>query len=564
MAATVTLLPPSGSDSNTIYQITGYPISPIQVSKSNLQQDLIEFIVSVIPTGSVLVNPMTTLGDMIYGVGGGTPTRLPGYTANSTGLLNQTGNGTISAAPTWTLPASIPGLPRLGLDANATALRAAPGINGQLGIAIDGYCAISNGTNWTTTPFNFGPTVYFGGLPGTSAFISEPAPRTDGGYCNFLQATQIAPSGAIPIDNALKILNTTDNGAGTVGYASVTLGRSDGTAAGGTYFTMGTIGKPNGTGNDYLTGGFIATNPLLASALGTPMPFGLYQEKLGGSNYFQARRIYFDASLGITAYGITDSQQVGPIAWYVATSGIVVIGGNTVSGTSALQTPTISIGGATVVLGGNFTISGAFTTTLTVTANTSVTLPTSGTLMANPLTTLGDIIYENATPAPARLVGNTTTTQQILTQTGNGTISAAPAWATPNAISGLPLMNNQGRAGMVGSSFNVGQWWFANDGTFGYWNGSNATSPVNLYYGAFIGAGGTVAVSTVLKTSNTGQIASATKGTDYLFAIQATNGSGVTLLGANAPAAIGTVSAPTQWLAMTLPDGTTGYIPVWK
>lgn len=47
----------------------------------------------------------------------------------------------------------------------------------------------------------------------------------------------------------------------------------------------------------------------------------------------------------------------------------------------------------------------------------------------NPMTTLGDIIYENATPVAARLAGNTTTTKKYLSQTGNGTISAVPAWA---------------------------------------------------------------------------------------------------------------------------------------
>lgn len=47
---------------------------------------------------------------------------------------------------------------------------------------------------------------------------------------------------------------------------------------------------------------------------------------------------------------------------------------------------------------------------------------------ANPMTTLGDIIYENATPAPARLAGNTTATKNFLVQTGTGSISAAPAW----------------------------------------------------------------------------------------------------------------------------------------
>ena len=51
----------------------------------------------------------------------------------------------------------------------------------------------------------------------------------------------------------------------------------------------------------------------------------------------------------------------------------------------------------------------------------------------NPMTTLGDIIYEDATPAAARLAGNTTTTKEFLSQTGDGTVSAAPAWAQPAA-----------------------------------------------------------------------------------------------------------------------------------
>lgn len=47
----------------------------------------------------------------------------------------------------------------------------------------------------------------------------------------------------------------------------------------------------------------------------------------------------------------------------------------------------------------------------------------------SPMTTLGDIIYENATPAGARLAGSTSATKNFLTQTGNGTISAAPGWS---------------------------------------------------------------------------------------------------------------------------------------
>jgi hypothetical protein len=46
----------------------------------------------------------------------------------------------------------------------------------------------------------------------------------------------------------------------------------------------------------------------------------------------------------------------------------------------------------------------------------------------SPMTTLGDIPYEDATPKPVRLAGNTTTTKKFLVQTGNGSVSAAPLW----------------------------------------------------------------------------------------------------------------------------------------
>lgn len=59
---------------------------------------------------------------------------------------------------------------------------------------------------------------------------------------------------------------------------------------------------------------------------------------------------------------------------------------------------------------------------------TIANLPSSG--MSNPMTTLGDLIYENATPAAARLAGSTSATKQFLTQTGTGSASAAPAWGT--------------------------------------------------------------------------------------------------------------------------------------
>jgi len=63
-----------------------------------------------------------------------------------------------------------------------------------------------------------------------------------------------------------------------------------------------------------------------------------------------------------------------------------------------------------------------------------------GATFVNPLTTLGDMIYENATPAAARLAGTTSATKQFLTQTGTGSLSAAPAWGTISA-GDVPTLN---------------------------------------------------------------------------------------------------------------------------
>ncbi len=80
--------------------------------------------------------------------------------------------------------------------------------------------------------------------------------------------------------------------------------------------------------------------------------------------------------------------------------------------------------------------------TLTTTGNSGASTFVSNTLniptytlaglggFANPMTTLGDTIYGGASGAATRLAGNTTTAKRYLSQTGNGTVSAAPAWAS--------------------------------------------------------------------------------------------------------------------------------------
>ena len=67
------------------------------------------------------------------------------------------------------------------------------------------------------------------------------------------------------------------------------------------------------------------------------------------------------------------------------------------------------------------------------------------------LTTLGDTLYENATPAPARLPGNTTATKKYFTQTGTGAVSAAPDWETI-AAGDVPQLASYAPTGLTGAT----------------------------------------------------------------------------------------------------------------
>ena len=90
--------------------------------------------------------------------------------------------------------------------------------------------------------------------------------------------------------------------------------------------------------------------------------------------------------------------------------------------------------------------------TLTTTGNSGASTLVGATLnvpeytlaglggFSNPMTSLGDIIYGNAIGAAVRRAGNTTTTKMYLSQTGDGTNSAAPQWSaiTATDINAVP------------------------------------------------------------------------------------------------------------------------------
>jgi len=139
--------------------------------------------------------------------------------------------------------------------------------------------------------------------------------------------------------------------------------------------------------------------------------------------------------------------------------------GNNFDGSAALTQVIASTYGGT---GNGFTkFTGATTaektytlpdaTSTILTSNAAVTIGQGGTGQTtataafdalSPNTTLGDVSYRGASNN-VRLAGNTTTTKQFLAQTGTGTVSAAPAWATI-ASGDVPTLN-QNTTGSAGS-----------------------------------------------------------------------------------------------------------------
>lgn len=94
--------------------------------------------------------------------------------------------------------------------------------------------------------------------------------------------------------------------------------------------------------------------------------------------------------------------------------------------------------------------------------------------------TLGDILYASASNTLSKLAGNTTSSKKYLSQTGTGSISAAPSWSTVDALdlSGV-LQPGQGGTG-TGTAFSKGaivvagaSGFYTQDFNFFFWDATN-------------------------------------------------------------------------------------------
>ena len=82
-----------GNGTNNFSAITGGPLQLLRVNASATGYEFFN--------ATFLTNPMIALGDIIYGAGAGTPTRLAGNSTGNKMFLSSTGSGGSPTAPQW-------------------------------------------------------------------------------------------------------------------------------------------------------------------------------------------------------------------------------------------------------------------------------------------------------------------------------------------------------------------------------------------------------------------------------------------------------------------------------
>lgn len=287
---------------------------------------------------------------------------------------------------------------------------------------------------------------------GMFVFVTEGTSNADNGYVlttndaivlntTGLVFTQFSGAGQIDAGNGLVKTGNTINAVGTTNRISVSADAIDidaNYAGQNTIVTLGTV----------TTGTWNATT--IATTRGGT---GLTSYVLGDIIFASAANT-LSALAGNTAAAKRFLTQTGNGTISAAPSWGTVLASDIQSGAALTKADDTNV---TLTLGGTPSTALLQAVSLTVGWTGTLAIGRGGTGGATktaafnnltPNTTLGDISFHNGTDE-VRLAGNTTTTRQFLSQTGTGTVSAAPSWAS---IAGTDVT---GAALTVGNDTNI-------------------------------------------------------------------------------------------------------------
>jgi hypothetical protein len=419
--------------------------------------------------GGGMVNPMTTLGDIIYEDATPAPERLAGDTSNTNKFLRSLSIAGVAQAPswqsvsktdvglsaventalsTWAGSANITTLGTISSGIwNGTDIAVADGGTG-LGTIADGSVLATNAADTLSaiTWHGAGTKV----LTNTSGTISWEAAAAGGATTALDNLASVAINTSLISDTDV----TDDLGTGDIRWKDIYAATLNaGLTAADTLILQGR----DVNGASWIPILTITSADTVTADLNTIITLGgQYIYRAGGTDIPPAdggtgvsnganNTITFTGNftLGLTLSNNTSVTlpTTGTLATLagaetltgkVSYNGLVITADTGAITTGSWHGTTIAPehGGTGVAnnAASTLTITGNFSLGFTISGNTSLTLPTSGTLMTNPMTTLGDLIYGAASGAPTLLAGNTTATKKYLTQTGDGANSAAPVW----------------------------------------------------------------------------------------------------------------------------------------
>lgn len=403
---------------------------------------------------------LTSLPTIGFSVAGGTTSKT--LTVNKTLTLDGTDGTTITfPATSGTIPLNNQ---TFFIGTTSVAINRASASLSLTGVNIDGSAgSASTATSATTATHLAGGTA------------NQIAYQTGAGATSFVTAPSVS-STFLQWNGSAFVWSSAASGTVT----SVAVSSSDLTVTGSPITTSGTISlalntvpiSKGGTGATTALAAFDALSP--ATTLGDLIySDGTDNVRLAG-NTTTSRRFLRQTGTGtVSAAPAWDALVDGDIPTALtgktynaltltaATNGFTIAGGTNSKTLTVSNTLTFSgTDGSTLNVGSGGTLGSAAYTASTAyapsTGSTSiVTLGTvatgtwqgsaigityGGTGQAtkaagfnalSPVTTLGDIIYGDGSNSNTRLAGNTTTSKRFLTQTGTGTVSAAPGW---NAI----------------------------------------------------------------------------------------------------------------------------------
>lgn len=222
--------------------------------------------------------------------------------------------------------------------------------------------------------------------------------------------------------NAITLTTTGNNGAATLVGATLNIPEYTLAGLGGmanVFTSLGDMVYSNAAGAPVRRSGNITTTKMFLSQTGDGTSSAAPQWSVVTASDVGGVPTSRTLTINGTTYDLTADRS-----WSVGT--VTSIGLTT-------STTGVTIGSSPITSSGNITINIDTASSSLTGLLTNTDWSTFNAKMNNPFTSLGDIVYSNAAGAPIRRAGNITTTKMFLSQTGDGTSSAAPQWSTVTA-----------------------------------------------------------------------------------------------------------------------------------